>query len=33
MPRLTGPALGRRLAELEAQWIASDFTLRRDDLL
>ena len=33
MPRLTGPALGRRLAELEARWIASDFTLGRDDLL
>ncbi len=33
MPDVTGPALGRRLAELEARWIASDFTLSRDDLL
>jgi poly(A) polymerase len=33
MPRLTGPALGRRLAELESRWIASEFTLGRDDLL
>jgi len=33
MPDLTGPALGERLAELEARWIASDFTLTRDRLL
>ena len=28
-----GPALGRRLAELEARWIASDFTLTKTELL
>ncbi len=33
MPDHQGPALGRRLAELEAHWIASDFTLTRDALL
>ena len=33
MPDHQGPALGRRLAELEARWIASDFTLTRDALL
>jgi poly(A) polymerase len=33
MPGLSGPALGRRLAELEARWIASGFRLGRDDLL
>lgn len=33
MPALSGPALGRRLAEIEARWIASDFTLDRDALL
>lgn len=33
MPGLGGPALGRRLAELEARWIASDFTLDRAALL
>lgn len=33
MPRYSGPALGDRLAELEAQWIASDFRLDRDTLL
>ncbi len=29
----TGPDLGRTLKSLEAAWIASDFTLRREDLL
>lgn len=33
MPRFQGPALGARLAALEARWIASAFTLTRDDLL
>lgn len=33
MPELTGPALGRHLRTLEARWIASGFTLRREDLL
>lgn len=33
MPALDGPALGARLKELEARWIASDFALGRDDLL
>ncbi len=33
MPNYTGPALGARLAELEQRWIASGFTLTRDDLL
>lgn len=33
LPGLTGPAIGRRLAELERAWIASDFTLGRDALL
>jgi poly(A) polymerase len=28
-----GPELGRRLAELEARWIASDFTLTKTELL
>ncbi|MFO7759885.1 MAG: CCA tRNA nucleotidyltransferase [Roseovarius sp.] len=32
-PEYTGPALGQRLRELEARWIASDFTLTREDLL
>jgi hypothetical protein len=32
-PALEGPALGARLAELEARWIASDFTLGKVDLL
>lgn len=31
--RHSGPALGRRLAELERDWIASGFTLSRADLL
>jgi len=33
MPAFSGPALGRKLAELEARWVASDFTLTRADLL
>ncbi|MFN7053264.1 MAG: CCA tRNA nucleotidyltransferase, partial [Gemmobacter sp.] len=33
MPALEGPALGARLAELQARWIASGFTLGREDLL
>jgi poly(A) polymerase len=33
MDGLSGPALGRRLAELEAEWIASGFTATLDDLL
>ena len=33
MPALSGPALGARLRALEARWIASGFTLRREDLL
>lgn len=33
MPDYKGPALGAKLAELEARWIASDFTLTRDELL
>lgn len=33
MPALSGPALGRRLAELEARWIASGFRLGREELL
>jgi len=33
MPALDGPALGARLAELQARWIASGFTLGREDLL
>ncbi|WP_170468264.1 CCA tRNA nucleotidyltransferase [Ruegeria arenilitoris] len=33
IPDFTGPALGKKLAQLEAQWIASGFTLDRDDLL
>ena len=33
MPAYSGPALGRKLAELEARWIASGFTLGREDLL
>ena len=33
MPDFSGPALGRRLAKLEADWIASGFQLSRDDLL
>jgi poly(A) polymerase len=33
MPDLQGPALGATLKSLEARWIASDFTLTRQDLL
>jgi len=33
MPGLEGPALGARLKKLENQWIASDFTLTKPDLL
>ena len=33
MPDYEGAALGARLRELEARWIASGFTLRRADLL
>ena len=33
MPHHSGPALGQRLAELEARWIASGFTLTREELL
>ena len=33
MPALSGPSLGARLKELEARWIASGFTLTRQELL
>ncbi len=33
MPDLQGPALGARLAELEARWIASGFVLTKEELL
>lgn len=33
MPELQGPALGQRLRDLEARWLASGFTLTREDLL
>jgi poly(A) polymerase len=33
IPDFTGPALGKKLAELEARWIASGFSLDRKDLL
>ena len=33
MPASRGPAVGQKLKELEARWIASDFTLNRDQLL
>ena len=33
MPALQGPALGAALRRAEARWIASGFTLTRDDLL
>ncbi len=33
MPALQGPALGKRLRELEDRWIASGFTLTKDTLL
>jgi len=32
-PDYTGPALGQRLRDLESRWIASGFTLTREDLL
>lgn len=32
-PEYTGPALGQRLREIEARWIASGFSLTREDLL
>jgi len=33
LPGLEGAALGQRLKDLKARWIASDFTATRDDLL
>ncbi len=33
MPEHSGADLGRRLSEIEARWIASGFTLSREDLL
>lgn len=33
MPEHSGADLGRRLSEIETRWIASGFTLRREDLL
>lgn len=33
MPEFSGPALGRKLAELEGKWIASGFVATRSDLL
>ena len=33
MPKLSGKALGDRLAALESEWIASGFTLSRVELL
>ena len=33
MPALSGPALGGALKEIEARWLASDFTLSREALL
>jgi poly(A) polymerase len=33
MPDYTGPALGQKLQELEDRWIASGFTLSREELL
>lgn len=33
IPAFSGPALGRKLAELESRWIASNFTLTRKELL
>ncbi|CUK13591.1 CCA-adding enzyme [Ruegeria denitrificans] len=33
IPDFTGPALGKKLAELETRWIASGFTLTREELL
>lgn len=33
MPDYSGPALGAKLKELEARWVASGFTLTREELL
>lgn len=33
MPALRGPALGKKLREIEARWLASDLYLRKSDLL
>jgi hypothetical protein len=33
MPEYAGPALGRALRQLEAEWISSGFTLDRETLL
>ena len=33
MPTLLGEALGTRLKQLEARWLASNLTLSREDLL
>ena len=33
IPSFSGPALGAKLAELEARWISSKFTLNREELL
>jgi poly(A) polymerase len=33
MPRYSGPALGRKLKELEARWISTGFALSKEDLL
>lgn len=33
MPDYAGPALGQKLREIESRWIASEFTLGREDLL
>ena len=33
MPQLTGPALGETMKRLEQEWIASGFTLTREDLI
>jgi poly(A) polymerase len=33
MPALTGPALGQRLSDLQARWLASNLAATRDDLL
>ena len=33
LPNLKGPALGQKLRELETAWIASTFTMSKEDLL
>ena len=33
MPALQGEALGARMRQLQARWLASDLTLTRADLL